>query len=132
MRPIAARHGLSMLQLACAWNLAQPGVRCVAPTLIQESGAQARPVEDKRAELAELTALLAGASDGRLLSEEEVRAIREIGDNAGCMALKGASLEHEGPSLADRWPLDDELEGIAARWGIDPASQLNKHVLSAG
>jgi aryl-alcohol dehydrogenase-like predicted oxidoreductase len=132
MRPIAARHGLSMLQLACAWNLAQPGVRCVAPTLIQESGAQARPVEDKRAELAELTALLAGASDGRLLSEQEVRAIRELGDNAGCMALKGASLEHEGPSLADRWPLDDELEGIAARWGIDPASQLNKHVLSAG
>ena len=25
MRPIAERHGLSMLQLACAWNLAQPG-----------------------------------------------------------------------------------------------------------
>src|SRR5206468_504021 len=29
MRPIAERHGLTMLQLACAWNLAQPAVRCV-------------------------------------------------------------------------------------------------------
>ncbi len=56
MRPYAERHGLSMLQLACLWNLAQPAVRCVAPTLIQESGPEARPVEDKRAELAALPA----------------------------------------------------------------------------
>src|SRR5271156_5007682 len=60
MRPIAERHGLSMLQLACAWNLALPGVRCVAPTLIQESGtggsSMPRPIEDKRAELAAVTA----------------------------------------------------------------------------
>ncbi|HMH48026.1 MAG TPA: aldo/keto reductase, partial [Solirubrobacteraceae bacterium] len=33
MRPYAERHGLSMLQLACAWNLSHPPVRCVAPTL---------------------------------------------------------------------------------------------------
>jgi aryl-alcohol dehydrogenase-like predicted oxidoreductase len=133
MRPIAARHGLSMLQLACAWNLAQPGVRCVAPTLIQERGEHARPVEDKRAELAALSALAPNADGAaRLLSDEELQAIREIGDNAGCMTLKGASLEHEGPSLADRWPLDDELESVAGRWGIDPASQLNRHVLSTG
>ena len=59
MRPYAERHGLSMLQLACAWNLAQPAVRCVAPTLIQEAGAGARPIEDKRAELAAV-----GAPDG--------------------------------------------------------------------
>ena len=38
MRPYAERHGLTMLQLACVWNLAQPPVRCVAPTLVQESG----------------------------------------------------------------------------------------------
>ena len=54
MRPYAERHGLSMLQLACQWNLAHPAVRCVAPTLIQESGPDARPIEDKRAELAAL------------------------------------------------------------------------------
>jgi aryl-alcohol dehydrogenase-like predicted oxidoreductase len=120
MRPYAERHGLSMLQLACAWNLAHPAVRCVAPTLIQESEAQARPVEDKRAELA----ALGGLDGGTLLSSEEVEAIRAIGDNSGCMALKGASLEHEGPPLPDRWGLDPELSNAAARWGIDPARDL--------
>jgi aryl-alcohol dehydrogenase-like predicted oxidoreductase len=94
MRPIAERHGLSMLQLACAWNFAQPAVRCVAPTLIQESGSTARPVEDKRAELAAFDAV------GMRLSAEEVQTIREIGENSGCMALKGASVEHEGPARA--------------------------------
>ncbi|HEV3045764.1 MAG TPA: aldo/keto reductase [Solirubrobacteraceae bacterium] len=129
MRPLAERRGLSMLQLACAWNLAQPAVRCVAPTLIQESGAAARPIEDKRAELAKLTALLAGAGEDGLLSAEEVRAIREIGDNSGCMTLKGASLEHDGPARPDRWALDEQLEAVAARWGVDPARDL---LLSGG
>src|SRR5919205_1961720 len=54
MRPIAERHGLTMLQLACQWNLAHAAVRCVAPTLIQEAGPDAKPVEAKRAELAAL------------------------------------------------------------------------------
>src|SRR5688572_17011886 len=54
MRPIAERHGLSLLQLACLWNLAHPPVRCVAPTLIQEPGDDARPIEAKREELAAL------------------------------------------------------------------------------
>ena len=39
IRPIADRHGLTPLQLACAWNLAHDAVECVAPTLIQEPGA---------------------------------------------------------------------------------------------
>ena len=54
MRAIAERHGLTPLQLACQWNLAHAPVACVAPTLVQEAGADARPVEDKRAELAAL------------------------------------------------------------------------------
>ncbi len=62
---------MTMLQLACAWNLAQTPVRCVAPTLIQEPGPRARPIEDKRAELAAVPELIArsplhrrgGASD---------------------------------------------------------------------
>ena len=123
MRPYAERHGLTMLQLACAWNLAQPGVRCVAPTLIQESGPDARPIEDKRAELARLPA-------ETRFSADELRAIREIGENVGCMALKGASLEHEGPSRPDRWGLDLELAGVAGRWGIDPERDLRRHDLS--
>jgi len=125
MRPFAARHGLSMLQLACAWNLAQPAVRCVAPTLIQESGAGARPIEDKRAELAALATLQeGGASTGSLLSDEELAAIRALGDNSGCMALKGASLEHEGPAQPDRWGIDEQLSAIARRWEIDPERDL--------
>jgi len=117
LRPYAERHGLTMLQLACAWNLAHPGVRCVAPTLIQESGPSARPVEEKRAELAAL-------DPGVRLSAAEVAEIRAIGENTGCMALKGASLEHDGPPVADRWALDDELAAVARRWSIDPDRDL--------
>jgi aryl-alcohol dehydrogenase-like predicted oxidoreductase len=118
MRPYARRHGLSMLQLACQWNLAQPGVRCVAPTLIQEAGSDARPVEAKRAELAALPAQ-------RLLSDAEVAELRAIGDNTGCMALKGASLAHEGEPQPDRWGLSDELQELAARWEIVPERDLS-------
>src|SRR3954470_8553493 len=38
MRPVASRHGLTPLQLACQWNLAHGPVHCVAPTLIEEPG----------------------------------------------------------------------------------------------
>jgi aryl-alcohol dehydrogenase-like predicted oxidoreductase len=117
MRPHARRHGLTMLQLACAWNLAHPAVRCVAPTLIQEGGARARPIEDKRAELAAVAA-------PSPLSAEEVREIGEIGDNRGCMGLKGASPDYDGPTAADRWELDGELSALAARWEIEPERDL--------
>jgi aryl-alcohol dehydrogenase-like predicted oxidoreductase len=120
MRPIAERHGLSMLQLACAWNLAHAQVECVAPTLIQESGPDTRPVEHKRAELAAVRA-------PSPLSSEEVAAIDAIGENRGCMALKGASPEHEGDALADRWALDDTLAALARRWRIEPGRDLVKH-----
>jgi aryl-alcohol dehydrogenase-like predicted oxidoreductase len=119
MRPIAARHGLTPLQLACQWNLAHAPVRCVVPTLVQEAGPGARPVEDKRAELAALPAEV-------LLSAEEVAELRAIGDNANCMALKGAAPDHDGPALPDRWPLDASLDELAARWAIDPARDLVK------
>jgi aryl-alcohol dehydrogenase-like predicted oxidoreductase len=120
MRPYAERHGLSMLQLACAWNLAHAPVACVAPTLIQERGADARPIEDKRAELAAVQA-------PSPLSEREVSELRAIGDNSGCMTLKGASAEYAGAPLADRWELDGELTAVAARWGIDPEQELVRH-----
>jgi aryl-alcohol dehydrogenase-like predicted oxidoreductase len=123
MRPHAERHGLSMLQLACAWDLAQPAVRCVAPTLIQEAGANARPIEDKRAELAALDPSVR-------LSPEELEAIAAIGENVGSMALKGASVEHQGAALADRWGLDQELAAVAERWGIDPERDLRKQELT--
>ena len=122
MRPYAERHGVSMLQLACLWNLAQPAVRCVAPTLIQETGSHARPVEDKRAELAAVAGL------GELLSPEEIAELRKIGDNTGSMALKGGSDAYHGEQRADRWELDDQLAAVAARWQIDPRHDLAERV----
>src|SRR5262249_58195963 len=36
LRPIAADTGLTLMQLACQWNLAQRAVQSAGPTLIQE------------------------------------------------------------------------------------------------
>jgi aryl-alcohol dehydrogenase-like predicted oxidoreductase len=115
--PISERADLSPMHLACQWNLAHLAVECVVPTLIQEAGPEARPIEDKRAELA----VLPGE---QVLGAEDVAAIRAIGDNTGCMALKGASPEHEGEERPDRWPLSDELAEVGGRWGIDPGRDL--------
>ena len=117
MRPVAARHGLTMLQLACQWNLAHAPVRCVAPTLIQELGADAKPIEAKRAELAAVPAQV-------VLAPEEVAAIRAAGDNTGSMALKGGVPDFAGEPRPDRWPLDEHLAGVASRWGIEPERDL--------
>jgi aryl-alcohol dehydrogenase-like predicted oxidoreductase len=120
MRPYAERHDLTMLQLACAWNLAHAGVECVVPTLIQEPGPDAKPIERKREELA-------GVSAAPALSPAEVAEIRAIGDNHGCMALKGATPDHEGDERPDRWTVGPELAGVAERWGIDPDRDLRVH-----
>ena len=117
IHPIAERHDLTPLQLACQWNLAHPAVACCAPTLIQEPGDQARPIEDKRAELAATPAVVT-------LSADEVDAIREVGDNRGSMALKGAAADFEGEEKPDRWALSPELAAVGRRWGIDPQRDL--------
>jgi aryl-alcohol dehydrogenase-like predicted oxidoreductase len=120
MRPYAERNKLTMLQLACLWNLAQPMVGCVAPTLIQESPrATQRSIEDKRAELASLPL-------EQPLNDEIVNELRAIGENNGSMNLKGASVEYEGEPLADRWALDGELLELAERWEISPERDLIK------
>ncbi|HEV7399950.1 MAG TPA: aldo/keto reductase [Solirubrobacterales bacterium] len=117
LEPLRKRLGLSPIHLACQWNLAHPAVECVAPTLIQEAGPEARPVEDKRAELAALAA-------ENPLDEADVAEIRAIGDNTGCMALKGANPQHKGEERPDRWPLSDDLIQVGQRWGIDSARDL--------
>jgi aryl-alcohol dehydrogenase-like predicted oxidoreductase len=118
MRPIAARHGLTLLQLACAWNLAHDPVACVAPTLIEEPGG-AKPIERKREELA-------GVPERSPLSMREVEDIRRIGDNRGSMLLKGATPDHEGDELPDRWEVSAEQAELAERWGIDPGRDLRR------
>jgi aryl-alcohol dehydrogenase-like predicted oxidoreductase len=119
MRPYAERLGVTMLQLACLWNLAHPAVECVAPTLIQESGPDAKPIEAKRVELA-------GLPLEHALDEQVVAELRAIGDNSGSMILKGANPEYDGEPLADRWGLDEELERLASRWRIAPERDLAK------
>ncbi|HTW13168.1 MAG TPA: aldo/keto reductase [Solirubrobacteraceae bacterium] len=119
MRLIAQRTGLTMIQLACQWNLAHPAVQTVVPTLIQEAGPNARPVEEKRAELAALPA-------EQRLSAQDVAAIRELGDNTGSMALKGAHPQHEGDERPDGWAIYDRLEDVARRWRIEPSRDLVK------
>jgi aryl-alcohol dehydrogenase-like predicted oxidoreductase len=120
LRPIAARHRLTMLQLACAWNLSHAAVECVAPTLIEETGG-AKPIERKREELA-------GVPEHSPLTVEEVVEIRAIGDNTGSMLLKGATPDHEGDEQPDRWsPAAEQLE-LARRWRIDPDRDLRRTV----
>jgi aryl-alcohol dehydrogenase-like predicted oxidoreductase len=123
MRPLAEAAGLTPLQLACRWNLAQEAVACTAPTLIQEAGPDARPIEDKRRELASLP------EQG--LDALAVEQVRGIGDNTGCMALKGASPEHEGEERPDRWPLSDELVEAGRRWGVNPERDLTQRASAA-
>jgi aryl-alcohol dehydrogenase-like predicted oxidoreductase len=122
MRTIAQKHNITMLQLACLWNLSQPPVKSVIPTLIQEADSNSKPIETKVEELAALS------TDSRLqdlsLAEDEIQEIREIGNNKGCMALKGANAGHAGEPEADRWPLRNELLDVAKRWQIDPAQDL--------
>jgi aryl-alcohol dehydrogenase-like predicted oxidoreductase len=116
MRAFAQAHQLTMLQLACIWNLSQPAVESVIPTLIQESGAGSKPIESKVDELASLPNLR--------LTPDECRRIFEIGDNRGCMALKGGNAEHQGTPQPDRWSLTPELNAVGARWGINPEKDL--------
>ena len=118
MRPIAERHGLTMLQLACQWDLAHGPVHCVAPTLIEEPDG-AKPIEAKRAELAAVDAHV-------VLNPGELDEIRRIGDNTGSMTLKGAAPDFSGEPLPDRWPISPELSALAGRWGIEPARDLAK------
>lgn len=116
MRTIAERHNLAMLQLACLWNLAHKPVKSVVPTLIQEVGDTAKPIEAKLDELAALPLVE--------LNPEEVEIITAIGNNKGCMALKGGNPEHTGEPLPDRWSMTNDLRDVAQRWNITPEADL--------
>jgi len=114
LRPYAEKHGVSMLQLASLWNLSQPAVKSVIPTLIQEING--RSIESKVDDLAALPDVT--------LSREDVQAIMDIGNNKGCMELKGGNPTHEGDAVADRWSLNPDLEAVGQRWGINPRKDL--------
>ena len=116
MREVAQLHRLTMLQLACLWNLSHAPVQSVIPTLVQEAGPQGKTIETKVDELAMLPDLK--------LPDAERDFITSVGNNKGCMELKGASRAHTGNPEADKWSLTPDLEAVGHRWGIDPAKDL--------
>lgn len=116
LRDIAKKHNVTMLQLACLWNLSQPGVKSVIPTLIQETGEKTKPIESKLDELASLPDIK--------LTADECEFIAEIGNNKGCMELKGANQAHIGEPQPDRWGLTNDHELVAKRWHIDANTDL--------
>jgi aryl-alcohol dehydrogenase-like predicted oxidoreductase len=111
MAPIAERHGLSLIELACYWNLAQPAVKSLVPTVIQEATEDAPLLEEKIRQLGNIRAEIP-------LSAEEIAEITRIGDNTGCMMLKGASKRHEVSQRADEWPMRPELLAISDKWSL--------------
>lgn len=119
IRPIAERHGITLLQLACLWNLSQSPVKSVVPTFIQEPGEDAKPIEVKIGEMAALPELV--------LSQEEIEEMARIGENQGCMDLKGANPAYVGEPIADRWEVSPDLKAVAEKWSVDPAADLAFH-----
>ncbi|MGJ8696494.1 MAG: aldo/keto reductase [Verrucomicrobiaceae bacterium] len=110
IRPLAQVHGLTPLQYAANWNLSHPAVKSVIPTFVQERGENARPIEDKISEMANLPIVQ--------LSEEEVAKVRALGDNTGCMLLKGASNRHSVSERCDEWPMRPDLIEIAKAYNL--------------
>jgi hypothetical protein len=84
--------------------------------LIEEQGSEAKTISTKLCELAELPSFT--------LTDEELDLIARVGDNRGCMALKGASVRHTADPLPDQWSVSRDLAQVAERWKIDPAQDL--------
>lgn len=116
IKNVADKYNLTPLQLASIWNLNQKMVRSVVPTLIQEPGDDAKPIEQKLEEIANIPDVT--------LTSEENEYIAQVGNNKGCMSLKGGNPEHEGDAVADRWSLNQDLLDVAGRWGIQPDKDL--------
>jgi aryl-alcohol dehydrogenase-like predicted oxidoreductase/chlorite dismutase len=116
-REIADAHDLSLLQFACKWDLGQTAVESVAPTLLQEPRPDAKSIEQQIDELA----LVDDKDD---LTIDELEAVRKLGDNTNCMALKGASTQYLGEPLGDQWQMTNELREVGKRWDIEPDRDL--------
>jgi hypothetical protein len=84
--------------------------------LIQEVGDKAKTIESKVDELASLPDIQ--------LDGEEIKFMAEVGNNKGCMELKGANRAHVGSALPDRWEIIKDHELIAKQWQIDPDKDI--------
>jgi len=115
MNPIREKYGLTWIQFAAIWNLSHPAVKSVVPTFLQEAAsdqADAKPIKDQISEI--------GALPEIRFTPEEVEEIAKLGDNTGCMTLKGASERHnETPSeRPDEWAMRDDLLSVASQYGL--------------
>lgn len=113
MKHLADKYSLTPLQFSAIWCLSQAPVESVVPTFIQEAGENAAPIEDLICQFANLPSVRFTAA--------EVEEIRAIGDNTGCMTLKGASKRHETSQRADEWPMREDLLEVARRWNLGEA-----------
>ena len=111
MRPIAERHGLTPLQLACVWNLAHDAGGVRGP----HADPGARP--GRQADRGQARGAGRACPPSAAARREEVAEIRAIGDNTGSMLLKGATPDHEGEERPDRWELEPEHAELAAALG---------------
>lgn len=107
LQPILDKHNITPLQLSCLWNLSQPAVKSVIPTYTQEEYEGAKPILEQVAETIDMPNITFDADDLAL--------IHELGDNTGCMKLKGASQRHETSERPDEWPMRPELLELAER-----------------
>ncbi|BCU79523.1 aldo/keto reductase [Luteolibacter sp. LG18] len=110
MLPLADKYKLTPIQFASIWNLSQPMVESAVPTFFQEATEDARSIDEQIREFAALP-------DVRFTPEESEQ-IRAIGDNTGCMTLKGASKRHQTSERADEWPMRPELLELAGRYDL--------------
>ena len=112
MRPIAERHGLTLLQLACQWNLAH------APVALRRADADPGARRRRPSRSRPSAPSSPRCRPARTCSTaDEVAELRAIGDNTGSMTLKGAAPDHEGEARPDRWALTPELAELAEPLG---------------
>ena len=76
-----------------------------------------KTVEDQRRELAT-------TPRETVLTADDLAEIARLGNNHGCMPLKGGTPGHTGPQMPDSWPMAPDLEAVAERWGITPDRDL--------
>ena len=117
LRPIAERHGLSSCSPAALDPLARRRWRASCRRSSRNPATRRGPSRTSSP-----TSPPSPAEP--VLTPDELAELEAIGDNTGCMTLKGAAPDFEGDPLPDRWPLSADLAALAGRWGIDPARDL--------
>ena len=120
MRPIAERHGLTMLQLACQWNLAHAAVHCVAPTLIQEAGRR------RAADRGQARRARRRPRRGRAHAPMRSRRSARSATTPARWRSRAPRPSTRATPQPDRWSITAELTAVAGRWGIDPQRTLAK------